>query len=175
IYLAGVLPGPKSPSLQEVNHYIEPLIPELLELWFHGVSYSRTARHTEGRIVRGALIPVVADLGAIRKTTGHASHSATYFCSFCQLKKKDINQVDPAKWPRRTCQQFRTLAESWQAATSTKERTKLFKANGVRYSVLLQLPYWKPTQFVVLDTMHNLFLGLFQRHCRKVFGMNIAV
>lgn len=175
IYLAGVLPGPKSPSIDEVNHYLEPLIPELLELWLRGVAYSRTALHAEGRLVRGALIPVVADLGAVRKTTGHASHSATYFCSFCQLKKRDINQVDHTKWPRRDCKTFRELAESWRAASSHKERNRIFKAYGVRYSVLLELPYWKPSRFVVLDTMHNLFLGLFQRHCRKIFGMNIAV
>lgn len=175
IYLAGILPGPKAPSLQEVNHYVAPLIPELLELWNDGVWYSRTALFPEGRIARGALIPVVSDLGAVRKTTGQASHSATYFCSFCQLKKCDISVIDPAKWPRRDCEAFRRSARSWLAAPNTKERERLFKITGIRYSVLLELPYWKPTQFVVLDTMHNLFLGLFQRHCRKVFGMNIAV
>ncbi|RPD63615.1 hypothetical protein L227DRAFT_474990, partial [Lentinus tigrinus ALCF2SS1-6] len=175
IYLAGVLPGPKAPSLQEVNHYIAPLVPELLELWDNGVAYTRTALHPDGRLTRGLLVPVVADLGAVRKTTGYGSHSATYFCSFCQLKKGDINQTDPTKWPRRDCETFRRLSKAWYGARSVKEREKLFKAHGVRYSVLLELPYWKPTRYVVLDTMHNLFLGLFQRHCRKVFGMNIAV
>ena len=175
IFLAGVLPGPKAPSLQEVNHYMSPLVPELLELWGNGVALTRTAMHPQGRIVRGLLIPVVADLGAVRKTTGYASHSATYFCSFCQLRKSDISQIDPSKWPRRSCEEFRRLAKAWYIARNSKERERLFKAHGVRYSVLLELPYWKPTQYVVLDTMHNLFLGLFQRHCRKVFGMNIAV
>ena len=175
IYLAGVLPGPKAPSLQEVNHYIAPLVPELLQLWEHGITYTRTALHPQGRIARGLLVPVVADLGAVRKTTGHGSHSSTYFCSFCQLKKSDINQIDPTRWPRRDCKEFRRLAKAWYLARSARERERLFKANGVRYSVLLELPYWKPTRYVVLDTMHNLFLGLFQRHCRRVFGMNIAV
>ncbi|RPD52521.1 hypothetical protein L227DRAFT_514709 [Lentinus tigrinus ALCF2SS1-6] len=175
IYLAGVLPGPKAPSLQEVNHYIAPLVPEFLELWNDGVTYTRTAMHPQGRTARGLLVPVVADLGAVRKTTGYGSHSATYFCSFCQLKKTDINQIDPGKWPRRECEEFRQLAKAWYVARDAKERERLFKTYGVRYSVLLELPYWKPTRYVVLDTMHNLFLGLFQRHCRKVFGMNIAV
>lgn len=175
IYLAGVLPGPKAPSIQEVNHFVAPIIPELLELWNAGAQYSRTALHPKGRLVRAALIALVADLGAVRKTSGQASHSATYFCSFCQLKKCDINQTDPSKWPRRDCDTFRRLARAWQHARTRQDRTRLFKAHGVRYSILLELPYWKPTRFVVLDTMHNLFLGLFQRHCRRVFGMDIKI
>ena len=38
---------------------------------------------------------------------------------------------------------------------------------GVRYSVLLALPYFDPIKFTVIDPMHNLFLGMFSR-----FGLN---
>ncbi|KAI0348809.1 hypothetical protein OH77DRAFT_1367983, partial [Trametes cingulata] len=50
-------------------------------------------------------------------------------------------------------------------------REHLFKSTGVRYSTLLQLPYWGPSRWVVIEAMHNLLLGLFQRHCRHIFGM----
>lgn len=173
IYLAGVLPGPKAPSLQQVNHFLWPIVQELLPLWRDGIEFSRTALHKSGRAVRAALVPLVSDLGAVRKTSGTASHSATYFCTFCQLKKRDINNLDDHLWPRRDCTEFRRHAEAWKRATTVKERDRIFKAHGVRYSVLLELPYWKPTRYILLDTMHNMFLGLFQRHCRKIFGMKI--
>ena len=31
---------------------------------------------------------------------------------------------------------------------------------GAKYSVLLQLPYYDAVRFVIIDPMHNLFLGL---------------
>lgn len=175
LYLAGVLPGPKGPSVLQVNHFLRPLVGELSDLWKEGLEVSKTASHPSGRRVRGALIPLVSDLGAVRKTAGQASHSATYFCSFCQLKKPHINNLDVQAWPRRDCTTFRRHAEAWRDAPDDKARTRLFKSQGIRHSVLLDLQYWKPTRFVVLDTMHNMYLGLFQRHCRNVFGMNIDV
>ncbi|KAI0364890.1 hypothetical protein BV20DRAFT_910907, partial [Pilatotrama ljubarskyi] len=81
--------------------------------------------------------------------------------------------IDKDTWPCRDCATFRRLAEEWRSAHSTTRREALFKEHGVRYSVLLKLPYWKPTRYVVVETMHNLFLGLFQRHCRSIFGMDI--
>ena len=175
IYLLGVLPGPKSPSLQQVNHFLQPIILDLLILWEEGVFLTRTALHRGGRLVRGALITLVADLGAVRKTSGNASHSATFFCSFCQLHKNNINDTGMDKWPRRDCKTFRAHALSWKEAPNERERKRLFKLHGVRYSALLELPYWRPTRFVVLDTMHNMFLGLFQRHCRNIWGMSVKI
>ncbi|PIL32292.1 hypothetical protein GSI_05537 [Ganoderma sinense ZZ0214-1] len=175
IYLAGVIPGPKAPSLEEVNHFIEPLALEFRDLWFKGAHFSRTALRREGRLALCAIIPFISDLGAGRKVSGHASHSSTFFCSFCQLPKDMIDNLDMASWPRRTCQEFRNLAEEWRAAADRNTRDTLFKKSGVRYSPLLLLPYWQPTRYVVIDTMHNLFLGLFQHHCRRIFGMNVRV
>jgi len=31
---------------------------------------------------------------------------------------------------------------------------------GAKYSVLFQLPYYDAVRFVIIDSMHNLFLGL---------------
>ncbi|KAH9856390.1 hypothetical protein C2E23DRAFT_696984, partial [Lenzites betulinus] len=77
-----------------------------------------------------------------------------------------INNTDAASWPRRNCETFRRLAEEWRSAPSERRRDQLFKTSGVRYSSLLDLPYWRPTRYTIIDTMHNLFLGLLQRHCR---------
>lgn len=172
VYLVGVIPGPKAPRLQQINHILAVLVDDFLEFWT-GVEFSQTSLYPHGRLMRCAVIPLVCDLGAGRKTAGHSSASATYFCSFCQLKKKDINSLDPTKWPRRTCEQHRSLAYQWRDATTVPEQEKHFKEYGVRYSELLRLPYWKPTQHIVIEVMHNLFLGLFHRHCRYIFGIDI--
>jgi hypothetical protein len=40
----------------------------------------------------------------------------------------------------------------------------------LRWSELLRLPYFDPSQFVVLDAMHNLFLGLINFHFCDLLG-----
>ena len=42
MYLAGVIPGPREPSLTQINHLLRPLISELLQFWDPGVWYTRT-------------------------------------------------------------------------------------------------------------------------------------
>lgn len=42
------------------------------------------------------------------------------------------------------------------------------KDYGVRYSALLELPYWNPITFAVVDLMHNLFLGI-GKHVMQVW------
>lgn len=39
---------------------------------------------------------------------------------------------------------------------------------GLRYSVLLHLPYFDPVRFTVIDPMHNLYLGT-GKHAFKVW------
>jgi hypothetical protein len=173
VFLVGVMPGPKAPRLQQVNHFLEILVKELLDFWACGVFFSRTTLLPGGRLIRCALIPLICDLGAMKKTAGQASHSATFFCSFCKLKKSDINNLNTLEWPSRSCEEHRLHAEEWRNAQDEKAQKKAFKRAGVRYTPLLQLPYWKPTKYVVVEAMHNLFLGLFHRHCRHIFGIDI--
>jgi hypothetical protein len=33
MYLAGIIPGPKQPSLEHLNHYIRPLIDDMVDSW----------------------------------------------------------------------------------------------------------------------------------------------
>ena len=41
---------------------------------------------------------------------------------------------------------------------------------GAKYSVLLQLPYYDAVRFVIIDPMHNLFLGLAKTKISSGFG-----
>ncbi|TFK58258.1 hypothetical protein BDN72DRAFT_743417, partial [Pluteus cervinus] len=167
IYLVGILPGPREPSLEELNHFTKPLVDDLLRLWEPGLVFSALPHFLRGCVVRCALIALIADLMAIRKMAGMTTISSIeHFCSFCRQSKTDIGNFDVATWARWTSDDFRKAAEAWKNATSESERKKLYKASGVYYSELLRLPYWEPIQFALLDAMHNLFLGDLKTHCR---------
>ncbi|HEV7736335.1 MAG TPA: hypothetical protein VGO47_03045 [Chlamydiales bacterium] len=66
-------------------------------------------------------------------------------------------------------------ANQWQTCINEAERKSTFEKHGVRWTPLLRLPYWDPTQFVVVDSMHNLFLGLFKNHVMSILGIDITL
>ena len=56
---------------------------------------------------------------------------------------------------------------------STKAQQKsIEKEYGIRYSVLLELPYFNPIRQTVIDPMHNLFLGTAKR-CMELWTKNV--
>lgn len=59
-------------------------------------------------------------------------------------------------------------------APDKEAQDKVLNTYGIRWSELCRLRYWDPTKFVVIEGMHNLFLGLAQYHMRKVLGGDAA-
>ena len=175
MFLVGIIPGPREPSLEQINHVLRPLVDDLLRFWEPGVFIKRTAQYVEGRLCRAALIPVVCDLPAARQVSGYASHASIHFCSFCKLPFPDIDNLDINSWPLRTWKEHEQAASNWKNAKSTTARLKLYHQHGIRWSELLRLPYWDPTTFTVLDCMHSLLLGDLQRHCRQIWGMDFQL
>ena len=172
IFLAGIVPGPRQPTLDGLNAFLSPLVDTLDECYRQGTWYSRTIQYPEGRRSREAVVPIVADLPGSRKLSGCAGHSAMRFCSLCHLTKRDINNLDissPA-WRRVTYEEHLEAAKAWRDAPNKLQRARLYKRNGVRWSELLRLPYWDPTHHVVIDGMHNLYLGLVRHHFRAIVG-----
>lgn len=45
MYVAGIIPGPKEPTLTALNHYIRPIVDDLVVSWETGARYSCTALH----------------------------------------------------------------------------------------------------------------------------------
>jgi len=174
IYLAGILPGPHEPSLDEINHFLRPLVDELVDSWKYKHHLTRTALYLQGCTVQSQVSLLVSDLPASRKVSGHAGHSASQFCGLCLLQKSDINEIDPNKWGRWTYQSHLEAALAWKNAESKKKQKSLYKSNGIRWSELLRLPYWDPTRHVVVDPMHNLFLNLIQHHFRILLELDSA-
>ncbi|KAL7279763.1 hypothetical protein ACG7TL_006170 [Trametes sanguinea] len=175
IYLAGIIPGPKEPNVEQLNSLLQPLVDELLTLWNPGIYLMKTALKPAGRLVRAALIPLVCDLPALRKTAGFGSYSSKHFCSFCPLTDDEKNNVERSTWPPpRSWQEHLDIAHQWKDASSSAARKEIFDEHGIRWSELLRLPYWDPTRYAVLDVMHNLFLGEIMHHCRKVWNVDVA-
>jgi hypothetical protein len=172
MYLAGILPGPREPSLDEINHFLRPLVDELMDSWTYKHRLTRTALFSQGRVVQSLVSRLVCDLPASRNVSGHAGHSANQFCALCLLTKMDITETDPEKWKRRTRESYMAAAIAWRNSDSKKKQAALYKSNGIRWSELLRLPYWDPTRFVVVDPMHTLFLNLIQHHFRILLGID---
>ncbi|KAI1783907.1 hypothetical protein LXA43DRAFT_902670 [Ganoderma leucocontextum] len=169
MFLAGVLPG--HPSMEQLNHLIRPLITCFCDGFSAGVWFTSTPLHPDGKLSRYAIIPVVADLLAARQLSGFAPHNHTNFCSLCTQKLGAIEELDYRNWRQRSVEEHREIATAWKEASTEAEQAHIYETYGVRWSELLRLPYWNPTEFVALDSMHLFYLGMLHRHCEQVWGM----
>ncbi|KDQ55331.1 hypothetical protein JAAARDRAFT_59872 [Jaapia argillacea MUCL 33604] len=173
IYLTGVIPGPREPSLKQINHYLKPLVNDFLMARNDGLYLSRTCGYPLGRRVRCAILILVCDLPASRKVGGSASYAMKKFSSLCKLEKKDIDNTDPSTWPRWTHEDYLTCTQKWLDAPSAKAREAIFTQFGICWSELLRLPYWDPMKMVVVDAMQNLLLGILKHHFCVVLGIDL--
>jgi len=172
MYLAGIIPGPKQPSLENLNHYIRPLITDLVASWEHGVWYSTTTNHLNGCVTHSAVALVVCDLPAARHLSVLAGASSHFCCSACNCyHKSNYGRVDFEHWVLWDKDKLHCQAEQWRDAPTSTEREKLFKQYGIHYSELWQLPYWDPARQLVIDSMHCLLEGLIQHHTWNILGL----
>lgn len=173
--LIGVLPAPHAPGLDGMNHALKLVVHDLLEFWEPGVFFSRTHKHPTGRLYNGMLVPLISDLPAARQAIGiPISTNAHYLCSFCDIDHDDMDILDRDEWPAKSSENIRYFSQLWKDALCEKDRDDIFEAFGVRWSALLDLPYWDPVLYTVIDSMHALDLGLFQHHCRVLFGIDLS-
>jgi hypothetical protein len=176
MFLAGIIPGPNSPPLTALNHYLTPLIDDLLDFWAPGVRFSRTHLHPSGRLVRCALVAVICDLPAARHVGGFAAHSHNHFCSICHCTRtsEGYGNLNSHSWVRRTDADCRSSAAQYYAADDEKSRQAFFDSSGIRWSELLRLPYFDMGRCIVVDAMHNLFLGLIKEHFDGILGIRLS-
>ena len=76
MYLAGVIPGPGKPSLNQINHALSLLVVELLEFW-RGVYYTIIFASQFGCLTKGVLIPLVCDMLSACQLLGLSSATST--------------------------------------------------------------------------------------------------
>lgn len=84
--IAGITPGAHEPSVTTINHVLSPIVDELLVL-NEGIQVC-TNNFPNVRLVQIKLLGLVGDVVATHKVAGYASHSTTYFCSYCIRKIK---------------------------------------------------------------------------------------
>ena len=70
-------------------------------------------------------------------------------------------------WRARTGTEHRMLACRLLSMTTKSERAAAETSSGCRYSVLLELPYLNAPRMLIVDPMHNLFLGS-AKHFMKI-------
>ena len=165
ILLIGILPGP-SEAKHDVNSYLNELVTELNALW---TGVTMNIQNSSGLVdkvtVRCALLCVACDLPAGRKLCGFLGHSAKLGCSKCYKEfsgtvgMMDYSGFDRTKWKPRTNSAHRTSVQKVCKATSKQQQAKIESTEGCRFSCLLKLPYFDPTRMLIIDPMHNAFLG----------------
>lgn len=175
MYVAGIIPGPKELNLTELNHYLKPIVDDLVFSWKTGVHYSKTALYPSGRTVRCAIIAAVMDLLAARKASQLAPVTSHFYCSVCQCHHLDtLGRTDHERWELRDSETLRQHAEEWRDASTSKEQENIFQSHGVRWSEMWRLPYWDPTHQLVVDAMHCILEGIAHHHFRTVLGLTSA-
>ncbi|KAJ8514537.1 hypothetical protein ONZ45_g7942 [Pleurotus djamor] len=175
MFLIAVVPGPQEPSLDNINPYMAPIVDVFLKYWDPGVYYLQTLRYPLGRLMRLALVALISDLLAARKFAGFASCTHNFFCAACLCTRKQhgYGHLDPTSWIKRSKESCRTAAEEFRIASSAKAMEAAFEKNGMRWSEFSRLPYFDLSKYVVVDSMHNLLLGLLKEHFTGVLGYTV--
>lgn len=113
-----------------------------------------------GALIDAHIIPILADLEAIRKWTGFAPHMARWFCWYCKCTLAFRHKWNHTEWEYRTNDEVRKLAQQWKDENRISEKTKLVKKSGVLWTPMHDLPYWEPVTHTLLGFMHNWLEGI---------------
>src|SRR6266542_4382002 len=160
-----LLPSTNKMSLHKINYYLAPIVNELALLW-DGVTLNSTFEYQETRKIRAALILVPCDISAARKICEHISALSSFYR--CEKKvnyenhKHNFTEMDNMnEWfISQNLAHFHENALEWRHCNSNAARDHFVRISGIRWSELLRLPYFDPIQFLSINPMHCLFLGI---------------
>ncbi|KAI0323219.1 hypothetical protein GY45DRAFT_1410608 [Cubamyces sp. BRFM 1775] len=161
LLLSMIIPGPKESDPDQTQWFVRVLVNELIGLWRDGVVLP-TYTHPNGRRIRVILVGVFCDKPAAHKLGGFGSHTHTFFCThdwISQGQKATKEAFTPNGFRARTDKHHRMLMEEYRQATTKSAREEHASMYATRWSELARLPYFDMCRMVVVDPMHNLFLG----------------
>ena len=153
---------PPEPN-RDINTYIGPLVEELTNLW-EGVQFNVRSLRVN-KVIRCALMCVACDLPAGGKIFFFLGHSARLGCSRCykefpgSVDSMDYSGFDRNTWGKRTKERHMSDALETKEKVTITAMEKAESEKGCRYSALVLLPYFDGSKMLVVDPMHNLFLG----------------
>ena len=159
LILVGLIPAMTHEPVH-LNFFLQPLVDELKKL-YNGVRMYTYESPMYAVLLRAMLLCVACDIPAARKVCGFKSHAAIAGCSRC-LKKfhnRNYSGFVRSSWPKRDLSTHRDIANQIRQCYTQNERDKLEKEYGIKDCVLLQLEYFDPIRYCIIDPMHNLFLG----------------
>ena len=99
MYLS-IIRGPKELHLTELNHYMKPLVDDMVHSWEKGIWFSCIALHQAGRVTNSAIVATVMDLPATRKSSGLPGLTSHFYSTVCQcyhqstLSRTDFWKLD---------------------------------------------------------------------------------
>ena len=158
--LIGVIPGPKEPKYH-INSFLAPFVRDLQTLWSGVVMKMNDGTQW---LVRAALLSVSCDIPAARKVCGFCGHGAYHGCSRCLAKfptKKfgEKPNFDRKSFKTRNNAKHQKWCMQYLQCASRKDQKAIEQKYGVRYSCLVELPYFDCSRMCIVDPMHNLLLG----------------
>ena len=180
--LCGITPGPREVPNDDLQHFMGIFAEDLKILHRDGILI-KTVRSPQGRLTKVALVVACCDHPAMCKVGGFTDHSTkTWFCTKCCTFHTALLTEDAFccegkysdVFPRRLshsliyCSGFqprdgarhRELAEQCRQIEDPVERNKFALEHGVRWSALLELPYFDPVRMTIIDPMHAIFQGI---------------
>ncbi|KAI0349431.1 hypothetical protein OH77DRAFT_1580440 [Trametes cingulata] len=166
LLLTMIIPGPKETDPDQTQKYLQIIVSGLLRLWRDGVIIL-THTHPNGHRVRVILVGVFCDKPAAHKMGGFGSHAHTFFCTrdwITQGIKATLAAFTHGGCPPRTDDHHRRMMREYQNCATRHAREEYAKAYGTRWSELGRLPYFDLCCMIVVDPMHNLFLGFVKTH-----------
>ncbi|KAL1711484.1 hypothetical protein EV715DRAFT_215257, partial [Schizophyllum commune] len=178
-----IIQGPDEPSAKDAayRHYLRPLITDLEIGFSRGIRFSCVSspdlHHASADLAyrhvhRMVIAALIADLKAARPCAGLMDVMSHSFCSVCCCWLQVFwGRVDFENWEKVDDDLLRKGALAWRDA-SPGERLAVELQFAVRFSELWKLPYWKPSQQVVVDPMHTWFLIILQRFFREAMRLD---
>jgi hypothetical protein len=174
IIVYSTIPGPTEPH--SMMPIMKRLVDELLHLWHDGMD---VMIHGQLHHIRCVLLSINCDLPASRKIAGHAGHSGRHGCARCtqvfersaefskciqHIEVKRAGKVETVvTYPLRTNEEHRAQAWTYEHEQSKSARKELRELYGTHETAFLALPYFDTVRQVLVDPLHNLWLGAARR------------
>jgi len=175
VFTIGVLPMHGKKTGNHMNHFLEPLVNELLILQ-NGVAMDFSINGEKISItVRAVLVCICSDIPAARRATAMKNPGAFLGCHVCTRNFKRehgketgrpnndfsgrINQSE-----MRTIQQYKDVIKRLTVpGLTSKQAENIAKETGHSYCVLFKLLYFAPFRNVPPDAMHCMIINAVTR------------
>ncbi|KAG1734770.1 hypothetical protein EDD22DRAFT_852445 [Suillus occidentalis] len=153
VICAAIMPGPKEPNVQQINHCLEPSSCVKMDVHGEDEPAKHLCRQQDSRLRYAWHRTSVMEL------QGH-SHDF-HPCAFCDVDIVKVNTPEGYDNSWTPKDDYQMLRQSFYSKDATQARQDaILKDFGVRWSILNLISGWLPSKKSVLDFMHAIFLGI---------------